>query len=139
MNPFQDTLYTPLIDKYPPCPDGMELHWYAEYFELAVGANAVLTQVPLALDTDVEFYWRGNMGSLDYQFQILFYDPWGNKLASGLDLAENLLSKANPGVFFPEVICPRGSTPLIDITEYTGSPGTLKLALLGVKRYVANA
>jgi hypothetical protein len=138
MSAFVDTPYTALIDKYPPCPQGYEEHWYAEYFEIAVAANQIISQQPLQLDTDQDFRWRAVMGSLDYQFEILFYDPWGNKLATGVDLAENIVAKAQPGLFWPEVVCPRGSTPLVDIVEYTGNSGTLKLALLGVKRFVAN-
>jgi hypothetical protein len=135
---FVDTPYVALIDKYPPCPSGYEEHWYTQYFEISVSASQVISRYPLTLDTDVDLRWRAIKGSLDYQFQIRLYDPWGNPLASGLDLAENILSKAAPGLQWPEVVCPRGSTPLVDITEYTGSPGTLKLAIMGVKRYVAN-
>jgi hypothetical protein len=126
------------MDRYPACPAGYEDHWYIHYFEFSVSANQISAKLPLQLDTDSDFRWRATMGSIDHQFQLRFYDPWGNPLESGLLIAELMLSKAAPGVFFPEIICPAGSTPQMDLTEYTGNSGTLKLALLGVKRFVAN-
>jgi hypothetical protein len=138
VNPFTDTPYTPLLDKYPSCPAGFEDHWCAQYFEINLAGNGNVARFPLQLDTDAVFYWRAVMGNKLFQFTILLYDPWGNELASGVDLAENILDNAQPGVFFPEIVCPAGSTPLIDVAEYTGSSGLLKLALVGVKRYVAH-
>jgi len=138
-NAFVDTPYTPLFQKYDPCPPGYEEHWYAQYVEIPVTASQIISKLPLKIDTDVDFRWRSQMGSLNYQFQIRLYDPWGNPLSNSLLMAELVLSKASPPVQWPEILCPAGSTPLIDITEYTGNPGTLKLALLGVKRYMTNA
>lgn len=135
MNAFVSTPYTPLIDKYSQLPSGFEPHWYVHYYEIAVNANQVIPKFPLNIDTDADFMWRGLKGSMDFQFQLLFYDPYNNQLASGLDMAENILSIPQPGLMWPEVACPRGSVIQVDITEYTGNSGTLKLALMGIKIY----
>jgi hypothetical protein len=135
MSGFVTTPYCPLVDKYPQLPPDFEPHWYVHYYEIEVRANQRLNRIPLLIDTDADFMWRALKGSMDFQFTLLFYDPFNKQLASAPDLAENLLSIAQPGLFWPEVSCPRGSTVQVDIQEYTGNPGTLKLCLMGIKIY----
>jgi hypothetical protein len=135
MSAFATTPYCPLVDKYPSLPSGFEPHWYVHYYEIAVAANQTISRYPLLIDTDADFMWRALKGSMDFQFTLQFYDPYNNKLAFGVDLAENLLSIAQPGLFWPEVSCPRGSVIQVDITEYTGVAGMLKLCLMGIKIY----
>jgi len=79
------------------------------------------------------------MGNQPEQFLLRFWDPWGNQLADNLDVQEQIAPNDQPGVFFPEVMCPRGSTVKVDIQEYTNANGTLKLALTRAKRYQAAA
>lgn len=132
---FQNTPYCDLWDRYSRAPVGWEDHWYIHYYEISVLANAMFNQYPLLIDTDADFYWRAIMGNQPEQFLLRFWDPWGNQLADNLDLQEQIAPNDQPGVFYPEVMCPRGSTVKVDIQEYTGKNGTLKLALIGVKRY----
>lgn len=135
MSAFHTTPYLPLVDRYPQMPPKFEPHWYVHYYEIELEANQSLERYPLLIDTDADFMWRAFKGSMDYQFTLLFYDPYNKQLASGPDLAENLLSIPQPGLHWPEIPCPRGSTIQVDIQEYTGNPGTLKLCLMGIKIY----
>lgn len=135
MSAFVNTPYVDPWDRYSKAPAGWEDHFYIHYYDFQVLASQVYNQYPLLIDTDADFYWRAIMGNQPEQFLIRFWDPWGNQLADNLDLQEQITPNDQPGVFFPEVMCPRGSTVKVDITEYTAKSGYLKLALIGVKRY----
>ena len=139
MSAFVNTPYCDIWDRYSKAPAGWEDHWYVHYYEIAVTADQIQNQLPVLIDTDADFYWRAIMGNQPEQFLLRFWDPWGNQLADNLDVQEQIAPNDQPGVFFPEVMCPRGSTVKVDIQEYTNANGTLKLALIGVKRYQAAA
>jgi hypothetical protein len=136
---FENTPYVPLWERYSQAPQGYEDHWYIHYYPIAILANAIIDQTPLLIDTDADFYWRALMTNTPKQFLIRFWDPWGNMLANRRDIQEEVAHNIQPAVFFPEILCPRGSTVKLDITEYTGVNGTIEIALIGVKRYKAEA
>lgn len=135
---IQNTPYRDISTRYSKPPVGFEDHWYIHYYEISVSAAQVVNQLPLLIDTDADFYWRATMGNQPGSFLMRFWDPFGNMLSDNLDVQENVVSNVQPAVHYPEIYCPRGSTVKVDITNLlVKSSNTMKLALIGVKRYQA--
>lgn len=138
MNTFENTPYTPLLNRYSAAPSGFEDHWYTYYYEIATVASGIVDQFPLPIGKEADFYWRGVYGIYPArQFNILLWGPDGNKMALTDQPCENVIGQTGmPGFFYPEVMCLAGSTPKITIIENLGGAGlTFKLALIGVQRF----
>lgn len=132
---WHNTPFLPTWERYSVAPAGFEDHWYIHYYEISVAGNTIFNRQPLQIDTDADFYWRALMGNQPQTFALRFWDAWGNKLADQLDYQEQITPNIQPGMFFPESLCPAGSTPSVDIQNYSKSTSLLKIALIGVKRY----
>lgn len=131
---FENTPYSPLFMKFPPPPPGWEDHFFVHYFEFSVPTTGLQRQ-PMPLEQDADFYWRATMGSTDEIFQMQFFDAFGNPIASDLDFALNVQNFRQPVGNWPELFCPKGSTPSVTVTNSGGVATTITIALVGVKRY----
>lgn len=131
---FYPTPYIPLFQRYPKAPQGYEDSFFIHFYELTV-PTAGLQRYPLPLESDADFYWRATMGSRDSIFELRFFDSFGNPLESDLDFAVNTMTFEQPVGKWPELYCPRGSTPTVTVANSGGGGDVLTIALLGVKRY----
>jgi len=131
---FDPTPYIPLFTRYPAPPDGYEDSFFVHYYELTV-PTAGLQRYPLPIEQDADFYWRATMGSQDSIFTLQFFDSFGNPVESGLDYALNTMAFQQPVGKWPELYCPRGSTPTVTVANSGAGGDTLTIALVGVKRY----
>lgn len=109
--------------------------------------------IPLTLDPDAEFRWRGvkfdhtNNANIGFRFR----DPYGNYMASDFVPVwllfispSNTLTTGGPcNILEPEVICPKNSVIMLDVISYDATPwtsgGPSPICLYGVKRYPSGA
>lgn len=138
---FEEEEYVPLYERYSLPAPGWHDEPYDMYFELDATASQVRGGVPLSMDTDADFFWRGISGYSNEEdgiglLKLKFKDAFGNQLSSDDVLQANEVGVApNARPMFPECVCPAYSTLTVDATEYTGHATTLRFVLRGVKRY----
>ena len=125
----------------------------------AIAGGTQLLNIPLNLDPDAPFLWRGFMtqsGNPGIGLAIQFRDPSGNLLSDGfvpipiysvpagsnnpLGISGNqgtpVLLEADAGEGQGAIFCPAGATIQINFYNPTGSPITPPTILFsGVKRY----
>ena len=107
-------------------------------------ANQVLNNVAIPIDKDSDFIWAGTMSNItggSYGFQ--FQDSNANLLSSGYDgpfsTAAFTVGIGVPEVVLPNLICPAGSSIIINLINNTGgSNGPIYFLLRGQKRFVVN-
>lgn len=134
---FAPEEYLPLWRRYSSPAAGQHDEAFDYYFELPATSGQVQLAQPLPLEDDAVFLWRGSCGLSDGAGaqKVILYDPFGNKLASDYVLQDNAFGQANQArPQFPEVVCPPGSFPAIDASEYLAASTTLRFVLRGVKR-----
>ncbi len=135
---FEPEEYVPLWATYSIPPAGWHDEPFDYYFELAAASLQVQNGVPLQMDSDADFYWRGVTGfsSGNGLQQLIWRDAWDNQLSSDFVTQGNELGVApNCRPLNPEVCCPAYSTLAVSATEYATATTTLKFALRGVKRF----
>lgn len=115
-----------------PTPKGFDDKDAVQYFDqtntpqlnnaLSLAAGGFLLSIPLQLQSDAPFTWRGTKINGPSNFAVRFRDPYGNYLNSDwvplpLDYApdEPAVFGSLPIVLDPEVHCPLGSVILVDI------------------------
>jgi hypothetical protein len=108
---------------------------------VAIPANSQVLSIPLVLQPDAPFSWRGfkfDQSSLSMRLQ----DPWGNFLENDFTLIDlytaaqgNDAVGALPAVWEPSIECPAGAVIRISFNNPTsGSVTPGKITLLGIKR-----
>ena len=110
-----------------------------------VAAGALVSLIPLVLQTDAPFFARGikvaTVGGSNLKIQ--FKDPWGNYLSSAplpINLYVNPGGAAGPGfspvVIEPEIQCPAGGIFWVWLQNTSGAPvAAPAISFYGVKRY----
>jgi len=129
--------YVPLWATYSTPLPGWHDEPFDYYFEFAATLLQVQNGLPLQMDSDADFYWRGVTGfsSGDGLQRLIWRDAWDNQLSPGPIVQANALGQAPQcRPINPEVLCPAYSTPTVSLEEYAGATTTLKFALRGVKR-----
>jgi len=115
----------------------------------APGSKSPVYDLPLNMDPDAEFRWRGVKTDhlLSLNVGLRFRDPYGNYLSD--DFVPVWLAFIPPSltaftggqscIHEPEIVCPASSVVLLDVCSYdtvTWSSGGLgSILLTGVKRY----
>lgn len=89
---------------------------------LSLAAGATIIGIPLVLQSDAPFFWRGIKINGPSNFGVRFRDPYGNYMSSDylplpLDYEpqEPAVIGSNPVVLEPQVRCPAGSVILVDV------------------------
>jgi hypothetical protein len=114
-----------------------------------IAAGAILSNIPLVLQTDAPFLWRGvkvspaSSAFANPQLNMQFKDAWGNYLSNKLVPAALYMPPVNANVggfavvpLEPEVRCPAGGIIWLWLQNPTGSPvAPPQISLYGVKRY----
>jgi hypothetical protein len=117
--------------------------------------NNVFQKMPLQIEEDADFLWRGICGSImsngapvriPQQEWLVFYDHNTIPMANVVPRPGSLPASAGPGAelvlsngggrmnpVFPEILLPRGSTPQVDIAIQAGS--SVQFSLRGFKVY----
>jgi len=134
---FDPESYVPLWFTYSTPPPGWKDEPYDYYFEIPATVLQVQNGLPLQMDSDADFYWRGITGfsTGDGLQKVLFRDAWDNQLAADQIVQANAFGQApNCRPISPEVCCPAYSTLTAFATEYANDTTTLKFAMRGVKR-----
>jgi len=135
---FQPEDYVPLWFTYSTPPPGWHDEPFDYYFEISATANQPRKEIPIQMDTDADFYWRGVTGFLvgDGNLSLQWRDAWDNQLSDDLIVSANALGVApNCRPISPEVCCPAYSTPMLIASEIGGENVGLKGAMRGVKRF----
>jgi hypothetical protein len=148
--------YVPMWKRYTvPADPSVELDDFEYPFTFSSSVAQDLLKVPLPTDNDADFLWRGlagdwntdtndvavvgsvavtfyNQGSLPLN-QFGLVNPWGSLQAG--EFRELVFSSGGGRVaaFFPEILIPRGSVALVDLSF--GGPATLRFSLRGMKVY----
>ena len=114
-----------------PTPSQFEDHDFIHYFDqtnttqlnnaLSIAAGATVLGIPLNLQNDAPFTWRGIKINGPSNFAVRFRDPYGNYMSDDflplpLDYGprEPASVGSNP-VVIEEVRCPAGSVILVDV------------------------
>jgi hypothetical protein len=104
-------------------------HYYDTVTNLALSnalshlsAGQMILGVPLQLDTDAAFFWRGLKVIGPASYAVRFRDPYGNYLSDDfvplpLNAAPNLpaVFGTPPVILDPEIACVAGGVILVDI------------------------
>lgn len=136
---YEPERYVPLYDMYSVPAKGWHDEPFDYYFELPNTALGQLRSVPLTMDGDADFFWRGiggydaGDGGLQY---LRFMDAFGNYLDNDFIQQENALGAAPYArPILPEVCCPAYSVISVDQIEYAGEDAQANIVLRGVKRF----
>ncbi len=138
-----------------PTPDGFRDQDSDQFFDsvavpqLAAGGANPIYSIPLTLDPDAEFRWRGvKFDHVDAaNIGVRFRDPWNNYLSDDfipiwlafISPSSDELTGGQCCVFEPEIICPAKSVVFVDFISYDTVPwlsgGPSPIVLCGVKRF----
>lgn len=123
--------------------------YYLPQLALTVGDPNPVLNIPLRIDPDAPFIWRGIKIGI-HNIGIRLRDPWGNFLCPDNQFVPMFLFSAaavrqgtgesGPGcVIEPETECPPQSVIYVDLFSFEAVPWTLggpnQILLTGVKRY----
>ena len=138
-----------------PTPDGFVDEDFDHYYDnlsvplLGGMKTQEVRNIPLQLDTDADFLWRGikipsadantppNIGiqlrAPDGRYIMAGYVPiW----LFGLQLSQNPNYNGPGSILEPEIYCPRGSTILLNLFDFNNSNEEIGvITLTGVKRW----
>jgi hypothetical protein len=120
---------------------------------VAPGDPAKIYNIPLTIDPDAEFLWRGvkfdhvknaNIG-------VRFRDPYGRYMSDDfvpiwlchISPSNTLTMGGQACIHEPEIVCPAASVVMVDFCSYDTTPwtsgGPSPVMLCGVKRYKLDA
>lgn len=135
---FQPEEFIPLWQTYSTPPPGWHDEIFEYFFQITAATSQLQIGIPLQMDSDADFYWRGITGfsTGSGAQQLIFRDAWDNQLAADYVVQGNALGVApNCRPIAPEVCCPAYSTLTVAAEEYTALSTVLNFALRGVKRF----
>jgi hypothetical protein len=135
-NPLAPPVYNGLSSVGPNYED----KYFCKSFSVALTANQTLTNVPVNLDKDADFFWEAVLVNPPGQpFGVRFYDSSNYRLSDGF--VGSFVFAANVGIGAPYVLLPAfffpaGSSILMDLQEQSGSNNAgIQFLFLGKKRF----